>query len=154
MNPDAAYVELAEAKRAVRASRRAFRRSAEGGIAAKLQAVVNEYLRMRRDGVSREDGVKGIEAELRDCGLFRPTKFPPACETCEDTGYIERTCWDRHRCQRETCVTYPERQHSYVEPCHCPKGDRFRPRQRSAEDAMVAVSKTAKKKTGWRQVGS
>ena len=104
--------------------------------------------------VARQSGRSVSEAELRDCGLFRPTKFPPACETCEDTGYMDRTCWDRHRCQRETCVTYPERQHSYVEPCHCPKGDRFRVKVRSSTDELASVGKVAKKKTGWRQVGA
>ena len=154
MNTDAAYVELAEAKKAVRAARRAFRRSAEGGIAAKLQAVVNEYLRMRREGVSREDGVKGIEAGLRDSGLFRTSKFQPACSECEDTGYVERFCADRRRCQRESCARHPEREHAYVEPCHCAAGDKKRTRVFTPDDAMAAVSRTAKKKTGWRQVGA
>lgn len=154
MNADAAYLELAEARKAVRAARRAFARSSESGIAAKLAGVIDEYLAARKAGVGREDAVKGIEAELRDSGLFRTSKFAPACESCEDTGYIERTCWDRHRCQRERCAKYPEMQHAYVEPCHCPKGDKRRPRQRGVEDAIAAAGKTAKKRGGWRQVGA
>ena len=154
MNPDAAYVELAEAKQAVRASRRAFATSAASAFVRTMRGVIAQYLTARSEGVSREDGIKGVELELRSAWPKAVSKFRPNCDACDDTGYVEHVCWDQNRCGREVCARNPERQHGYVTICHCPKGDGKRPYTPSPEDALTAVGRTARKKPGsFRQVG-
>lgn len=154
MNPDAAYVELAEAKKAVRAARRAFVRSPASAFVKTMQAVLADYLKARASGLSREDGIAGIASSLREAWPKSVSKFRPACDACDDTGYVDHVCSDQIRCGREVCARNPERQHGYVTPCHCAKGDRVRPKVRQAEDALAAVGRTAKKRGSWRQVGA
>ena len=154
MNTDAAYVELAEAKKAVRASRRAFAKSPDSAFVRTMRGVITQYLQARAAGVSREDGIKGIEEELRGAWPKSVSKFKPTCDNCEDTGWVERTCWDRHRCSRQVCARNPERTHAFVEQCHCEKGSARVKRTYTPEDAIAAAGRTARKKTGWRQVGA
>lgn len=152
---DRAATELAEARKAARAIRRDFARSPESAFVRVMKGVITQYLQARKDGVSRDDGIRGIEEELRAAWPKSVSKFAPNCQACEDTGWMERTCWDQQRCSRKLCIDNPERQHLYVVPCHCAKGDRFRPRQFTPEDAIAVASRTKKKKPGgWRQVGS
>jgi hypothetical protein len=154
MNPDAAFVELAEAKRAVRASRRAFVKSADSTFVRAMKGVIGQYLEARRQGVSREDGIKGIELELRAAWPKAVSKFTVDCSACDDTGYVEHTCWDQHRCGRQVCARNPERQHAYVEPCHCPKGDRKRKRAPQQATDIAAAVKTQRKRGGFARIGS
>lgn len=152
---DRAFVELAEAKKAARASRRAFAQSPISAFVRKMRAVITEYLKARLAGVSREDGIRGIEEELRGAWPKSVSKFRPNCDACDDTGYVEHTCWDQQRCGRRVCAANPERQHLYVEPCHCPNGDRMRAKVATTDDAIAAAGRTQKRKTrGWRQVGA
>lgn len=153
MNPDAAYVELAQAKREVRASRRAFTKAPESAFVRAMLHAMGLYRQARAAGVSREDACKGIEEELRAVWPKATSRFTPACDTCGDTGVIERTCWDRQRCGRRSCAESPERQHAYVEACHCEKGRRFQPKARRFDDDIAAAGKVKKPK-GWRQVGA
>lgn len=148
MNPDAAYVELAEAKKAARASRRAFSKTIDSAFVRTMKGVMVEYLKARAGGVSREDGLRGIEEELRSAWPKGVSKFQPSCDACADTGYVDHVCWDQHRCGRETCQLRPESQHGYVTVCHCLKGDRFRRKVRAAEDEIAAAVKTQRKKRG------
>lgn len=154
IDTDAAYVELAEAKKAVRASRRAFARSPEGAFARAMRDAMGEYHKARAAGVSRDDAVKGLEHVLREVWPNQPSKFGPACDACEDTGYVEHTCWDQHRCGRQRCARNPELQHAYVTPCHCAKGDLKRTRVRGVEDQIAAAVKTAKKRGGFSRIGA
>lgn len=146
--------EFYAAKKAARDARRAFVQSADMGFVRAMRHAIRQYLEARIQGVSREDGCKGLEEELRAAWPKSVSKFRPACDNCEDTGWVEKTCWERQRCGREVCARNPERQHAYVEPCHCAAGDKKRTRVFTPDDAMAAVSRTAKKKTGWRQVGA
>ena len=153
MKPDDAYVELAEAKKAVKASRRAFTKSTDSVFVKAMKAVMSQYLQARAQGVSRDDGIKGIEAELRDAWPNAVSKFGLDCQACDDTGFVEHTCWHEQRCGRRVCALNPEYQHAYVTFCHCPKGDRKRPKQRAPEDDLASVGKTAKKRGGFTRMG-
>jgi hypothetical protein len=151
---DRARAEFYAAKRAARETRRAFASSGASPFVAVMQGVIGQYLQARLDGVSREDGIRGIDAELRGAWPKSVSKFKPACDACDDTGYQEHTCWESQRCGREVCAKNPDRQHLYVEPCHCPKGDRFRPKFRSSDDDLASVGRMKKKTRGWRGIGS
>lgn len=142
-----------EAQQAVRAGRRAFASSVDSTFVKTMKAAINQYLQARLQNVTREDGIRGIEEELRAAWPKSVSKFKPACDSCDDTGYIDRVCWDRHRCEREVCANNPERQHNYVEICHCPKGDLKRKKQYQAEDAIAAAGRIAKKKRGFTRFG-
>lgn len=157
MNTDTAnraFVELAEAKRAVRAARRAFAKSPESAFVKAMRRTMALYDDARRQGVSRPDAIRGIEAELRGAWPKSVSKFRPTCDACEDTGYVDRICEDGSRCGREVCAKNPDRVHRYVEHCHCPKGSAKVKRTYTPEDAIAAAGKTAKKRPGWRQVGA
>lgn len=153
---DRAATEHAEARKAARAGRRAFRQMPiVSAFVAAMQRAIGLYREARGQGVSREDACRGLELELREAWPKSVSKFRPACDACEDTGFVEMTCWDQQRCSRKLCADNPERQHPYVVPCHCIKGDRFKPRQVSQDDVIAAAGRTAKKKArGWRQVGA
>jgi hypothetical protein len=155
MNADAAFVELAEAKRAVRASRRAFATSPQSAFVRTMRAVMDDYTKARQSGVSREDALRGLELELRSAWPKDVSKFRPGCDACDDTGYVDHVCWDQNRCGRQSCVRHPESQHGYVTVCHCLKGDRFRQKVRAAEDDIAAAVKTQRKKNrGFQRMGS
>ncbi len=148
-----ATAEFYAAKHAARANRKAFAASSDSAFVNAMQGAIGQYLAMRAQGVSRDDGIAGLELELRDCWPKGVSKFAPNCPTCEDTGWSERTCWDQHRCGRPTCVKNPERQHLYVEPCTCPSGDRMRAKVKSTDDAIASAGRTAKRKpVSWQQV--
>ncbi len=144
MNTDLAFVEMTEAKRAVRASRRAFARSSVSVFVRTMWDAIAQYLEARSQGVSREHGVKGLEEELRGAWPKSVSKFTVNCDACDDTGWREMTCWDRHQCGRETCAANPEKQHLYVVICDCGKGDRFRKRKFTDDDQIAAVGRTQK----------
>lgn len=147
--------EFQAGKAAARASRQAFRQSPDSKFVRTMQAAISQYLTARTQGVSREDGIRGLEEELRGAWPKSVSKFKPGCDACEDTGWAEHTCWDQHRCGRRVCANNPDRQHLYVEPCHCPKGDAKRARVPVMEDAMAAAGRTQRKRKpgGWRQAG-
>ena len=148
-----ATAEFYAAKQAARANRKAFAASPDSAFVKAMQSAIGQYLQARAQGVSRDDGIAGIEAELRGCWPKGVSKFTPDCPHCEDTGWMEHTCWAEHRCGRDVCAKNPEREHLYAEPCTCTKGDRMRPKSKSTEDAIAAVGRTAKRKPGsWRQV--
>lgn len=151
---DRAYEELAEAKKAARAGRNAFRAEPILSLFVRtMRKAMQLYRDARAQGIAREDARRGLEEELRGAWPKSVSKFRPNCDACDDTGYREMACWDQQRCFRKVCAANPEKQHSYVVPCECPKGDRFRPRTFTSGDELTAVGKTRKKR-GWRQVGS
>jgi hypothetical protein len=119
-----------------------------------MKAAVDEYLRMRSEGVDREDAERGLEAVLRESWPKPPSKFPPACEDCHGTGYREMTCWDQQRCQRESHATWsPALEHTYVVLCSCIAGDRFRRAKLEPVDEMASVGRGRKRKpTGWTKL--
>ncbi len=141
-----APIDLDAAKEA-RKARRAFASSPVSTFVRKMRDVIALYLRARSEGVSREDGIRGVEEELRAAWPKSVSKFKPACDECDDTGWREMVCWDRQRCGRKVCAANPEKQHGYVVPCECPSGDRMRSRTRSTDDALVSVGKTQKKRS-------
>jgi hypothetical protein len=154
MNPDAAYIELADAKKAVRASRRAFARGPLTPFVKAMQAAMDTYRANRKTAMLPDDAVAALEVTLRASWPKAVSKFGFTCQSCEDTGTVEHYCWHEQRCGRETCAKHPERQHGYVTACHCDKGRRFQPKYRGPEDAIAAAGKTRKKVGSWRQVGS
>jgi hypothetical protein len=153
MNADAAYVELAEAKKAVRASRRAFAKSPDSVFVRTMKAVMDRFRANLAQGVGKDEAIAEIERDLRAAWPKSVSKFRPNCDACEDTGYVEHWCWHEQRCGREVCAKNPERQHAYVTFCHCPKGDKKRPRTMTPEDGIAAAVKTQKKR-GFSRIGS
>lgn len=147
MSQDALRQEHESLQRAVQLSRRQFTVAPESAFVRAMLDAMDDYARVRKEGVSREDGVRGIEQVLRATWPKPPSKFSAGCEGCEDTGWRELTCWSEHRCGRQSCVEgHPSREHRYVEPCGCEKGDRFRPRVHVADDEIAAVGRTRKAK--------
>jgi hypothetical protein len=142
-----AAVEVAEMRKSACAGRKAFAAVFSPFVRA-MRKAMGLYLTARDQGVSREDAEKGLELEIRGCWPKGVSKFAPQCGSCDDTGWTEHTCWERHRCGREVCAKNPERQHLYVEPCGCANGDRMRKKIRTTEDALAAVGRTAKKRSG------
>lgn len=154
MNIGAAHVELAEAKKAVRAARRAFAKSPDSAFVRTMRTVIADYLKAREQGITREEGIRGIEAALREVWPKNTSRFTPNCDVCDDIGWAYHQCVDGNRCGRESCARNPEREHSYVTPCYCAKGERFRARPRQVEDELAAVGKTQKKRGGFSRVGA
>ena len=144
--------EKAAALKLAREGRKAFAVSL-GPIATQLTEAMNEYVRMRSEGVSREDACRGLEHVLLD--VFPRTKFGPACSTCDDIGWRETTCTHRMRCGRQWCsLTEPAWEHLYVVPCDCPRGERRREQPKVAEDEIAAVGRTQRRqRKGWRGMG-
>lgn len=124
-----------------------------GPFVKAMREVIDAYLQARAEGVSRVDAAKGVEAVLRSVWPFPPTKFGPQCLICDDIGYEELLCRVWARCRREKCVSKGEDwQHLYVVPCTCQKGDKFRPRTYTPDDAMAQVGKVSKPKKGWSKL--
>lgn len=154
MSADPLRDEHESLQRAVAASRRKFVLSVDSAFVRTMMDAMDEYHRMRSEGVSVEDACRGIESVLRSCWPKPISKFPPLCEDCHGTGYRDRTCCDRLRCQREKCNhAHASFEHRYVETCHCTAGDRFRPTQHEPEDAVIAAGRGRKKPRGWSSVG-
>lgn len=148
--------ELVAMRKAAREKRKAFAASVFSVFERAMRKAITLYLKARKDGVSREDGIKGLEEELRAAWPKSVSKFAPACDACDDTGWTEHLCWADLRCGRKWCAASASSfQHLYVDPCACANGDRMRKRVQTTEDALVAVGRTQKRKArGWTQVGS
>lgn len=125
-------------------------------FALAMQDAMSEYRRMRSQGVSREDGIRGLEAVLRASWPKAASKFGFTCGNCEDTGWVEHHCAPGRFCGRELCLRrHPPVEHTYVRPCGCPKGDEHRRKMPTAEDAVSAAGRVQKgKKRGWTPVGA
>lgn len=139
----------------VREARREFARSDEGKFARTMMAAMDQFAAMRRAGVSFDDAVRGIEAELRGAWPGRTTKFEQ-CPGCGDTGYQERTCTQSMRCARFKCERADAGwEHPYVTPCDCAAGSKLKGRGLvSGEDMLAAVGRRKKPAPrGWSQVG-
>lgn len=154
MSDDTDRAELAAEKKAVRHGRWAFLRSPLSAFVKTMQEAMRQYLAAREQGVSREDGIRGIKEELRGAWPKSVSKFTPTCHDCDDTGWRELVCWERQRCGREVCAKNPERQHAYVVPCDCERGDRKRKRTITTDDQLAAVGKTQPKKRGFTRLGT
>jgi hypothetical protein len=154
MSIEAATAEFYAAKKAARKGRQAFAASVVSAFVKAMQGALALYLKARDQGVSREDGIRGLEEELRAAWPKGVSKFSPACDSCEDTGYIDRVCWERLRCGREVCAKNPDRQHNYVDICHCVNGDKKRGRAAfTPDDAITAAGRTQKRKSSWTRPG-
>jgi hypothetical protein len=134
-------------QRAVRVSRQAAEQLPETQFVRDMRQVMDDYLEARGRGMSREEGVSGIETVLRESWLHRPTKFGPNCQECDDLGWLERVCSADARCGRKRCATgHPSVEHRYVEPCFCPKGDARAGRNQPAQDLIAAAMRVSKPK--------
>jgi hypothetical protein len=149
---DALREEHAALQRAVKQSRRQFTAS-DSAFVRDGWAAMDDYQKMRQEGVSRDDAVKGIEAVIRSAWPKAVSKFSSECQACDDTGWHEQTCWSEQRCTRKGCVDNPAREHQYVSACYCPKGDRFKPKQYAPEDEIAAVGRTQRKPKGFTRYG-
>lgn len=139
---------------AARANRRAFASSPLSAFVRLMRTCIDLYLKARKDGVSREDGIKGIEAELRGAWPKAVSKFTPACSSCDDTGWEEHLCFDRRRCGRKWCAdAHPAHEHRYVIACVCPSGDKHRKRIATVEDEIARATRVAKKKPSFTRIG-
>lgn len=141
-------------QREARHQRRLFGATKLGAFARAMLAALREYFTMRAAGVSREDGVKGLEAVLRDAWPQRPSKFAPSCLACDDTGWYERICSDEMRCGREFCYRRGSaHQHTYATPCDCARGDAHRPRVHTPESELASVGRSKPKQRKFSRMG-
>lgn len=124
-----------------------------GPITKTLMGAMDEYHRMRSEGVSKDDAVKGLELVLREVMPMKGTP-PRICEDCTGTGWELRHCRYGARCNRRLCGEAPpgEREHDYVVPCHCPLGDRFKRRSEPTDDTVVG-KRPKRRVGGWRTIG-
>lgn len=142
---DRAAVQSAQGRRA------RFARSHLGALVRELDGAVDEYLELRRQGVTREDACRGFEPILRGFFRVRPRH---SCGYCDDVGWRQKTCTHGMRCGRYHCSrAEPSYEHTYVEPCECPAGDRMREPAQTPETELEAVGKPTKKKGGFTKVG-
>jgi hypothetical protein len=148
--PDEALADV----RAARGRRRSF--VAEFGPFVKaMREAMKEYLGMRTQGVSRDDALRGLEGVIREIwpkGREREWTF--YCQVCSDIGYELTDCRHLKRCGRKFCAHKDDEwEHRYAVPCGCVKGDRFRAKAYSAEDAIEKASKARKTKRGFTRAG-
>lgn len=95
---------------------------------------------MRAAGHTKPEIFAALEGVLRSTWPFQ-REWNYLCEACRDTGLEILDCPARP-CDRR--VAHGD--HDYGIPCRCPKGDRWRARARTADDAVTAAAKTAKPK--------
>lgn len=118
-----------------------------------LTQAMQEYHRMRAEGVSHDDVCRGLEAIVRE--VFPLSKYPPRCLTCDDTGLRDRTCWAEQRCGRQKCIeAHPSLEHAYVVPCDCPAGDKFRRKAVTDTDQLAQVGKVTRKPRSFSRFGA
>ena len=138
-----------------RQARRAFASEPVSAFVRTMRDVMAQYLRARAEGVSREDAVRGIEAELREAWPGNTSKFVPDCAFCDDTGWREHVCTEALRCGRERCARqHPAWEHPYVASCGCQTGQTHRRRVQTPDDAVNATGRTQKPKKGFTRFGS
>ncbi len=139
-------------RKQARKERRDFEATLESRFVRKMLECMRDYLKARSEGVSQEDGIRGIEEVIRAVWPKRPSKFQPACPACEDVGWRVLECVDGARCLRTACVIKGSGWfHDYVVPCDCAKGEKFQrsgqERQRAyGDDDLASVGKTKKRK--------
>lgn len=97
-----------------------------------LQEAVYDYLRMRSEGVSREDAERGFEGMLRAFivpGRERPWRAE--CSACDDSGWEVRTCYPDQgpACGVEYCKRVNE--HTFAVACSCRETNRTYQRNRA-----------------------
>jgi hypothetical protein len=97
-----------------------------------LAEATNDYLAMRRAGVSREDAVRGLEGLLR--AFLVPGRSQPwrdECEACGDSGWEVRTCYTDQgpACGVRGC--HRDREHTYAVACSCRETNRTWQRSRA-----------------------
>ncbi len=156
MSTDALRIEHENIQRAVQESRRQSVVAGDTAFVRTMQKVMDDYREARAAGLTKEQAVPGIEAVLRSVWPKRATKFPPTCDACEDTGYMEHTCWAQQRCERPFCNTaHPGHEHQYVTPCSCPKGDGPGGRTRKAQldEIGEAMKVRPRKRSGFSRFG-
>jgi len=87
----------------------------EGGIAAQMTSAMDEYRRMRVEGVSQADAVRGLEYVLRQ--VIPQTSHGPRCRRCDDTH------WEHVACQGSPSASCgrvrPHDEHECVRRCVC-----------------------------------
>lgn len=155
---DPAAVEHAQLREQTRAARKEFRRSPLGAFTRAMEAAMQDYHRARAQGVSQADAIGGLEMVLRDAWPMPPSRFQPACDTCDDVGWRIASCWHEQRCGRKRCAqSHPAHEHTYAVPCDCAAGDKFRRRSGDAppESAIIAAGRTQKRpRSGFSRFGS
>lgn len=123
-----------------------------------MRATMTDYLHFRSKGVTREDGITGIEHVLREVWPKSVSKFSAECDACDDTGFQEDICRPYARCGGKYCERKgEEHQHRFVRFCFCPKGEQFRrsdSRKHQPEEAVMQIGKTSKPKKSWQRLGT
>jgi len=141
------------AARAARKARRAFAAVYSPFVRAMREAM-DAYLQARQQGLERAVAVRGLEFTLRETWPKNVSKFPPKCESCEDTGYQEFICRPYARCERDSCQRKGEEwQHRYVRFCDCDKGQRFA-KTKAPQAEQDTVGKVKKKSGGFSRLGT
>lgn len=152
---NAADGSVKDLRAAARAGRKAFDQSPLGPFARTMLQAMRDFAEARKAGVSLEDGIRGIEACLRDSWPGRVSKFQQ-CSGCDGTGYHERVCDMALRCSRMKCAhAEADWHHTYVTPCDCTLGDKFKGRSTyTGEEQLAAVGRRKKAQPkGWSRAG-
>lgn len=131
---------------------------------------VKEALRlrdkMREDGASEQELAKGLEQSVR-AAWPKGREWTYLCTECSDTGVIEMVCKAGQRCEgtssrvdswkdepgkyRRLCALNPasDYTHTYVVPCFCAAGKRYRPQPQTPETDDDRAAKVQKPFTKW-----
>ena len=106
-----------------------------GPFVTAMVDALSEYRRMRIDGVSREDAVKGLALVVKESwprGRAEPWKV--YCESCQDTGL---------RTVKKPSTLYGGADAEWKEPCQCQKGRIWHENHQPKRDTPQTVAASA-----------
>lgn len=125
---------FAQLQGAVKRQRREANRQL-GPLAQTVNAAMRIWDQQKREGVSREERIAGMEKTLRAAWpKSREQPWHYVCDNCNDTGLVERECGGDAMCGRSK----RHAPHRYGEPCWCPKGGKFKIKPPSGDDFTSA----------------
>lgn len=104
----------------------------EATLGRLVMEAVSECDRLRQAGASIEDVQRGLENLIRDRWPF-VREWHYICSSCNDCGLVMVSEVNKLGTRVETGY-----------PCSCPKGNRFRPKVRTEDDAVAAAARAKK----------
>jgi hypothetical protein len=133
---------LAAAFAAVQGQVRRARRAADKGLGPLAQtfiAAMRIWDQQKADGVRKAERLAGLEKTLRAAW---PQADDPGrlyrCRECWDIGAIACECPGNDHCGRHK----PHLAHSYIAPCFCPKGEKFKEKPKPGPEDFTAAGKS------------
>jgi hypothetical protein len=108
-----------------------------GNLAQTFVAAMRIWDAQKADGVPKAERLAGLEKSLR-AAWPQTREWKYVCHSCEDTGGIFAECPGNDHCGRKN----PHLAHSYIAPCFCPKGVRFREKPQAAPEDFKAAGRS------------